>query len=111
MNAPIPIEVFARVVLPHGSRDAGLCMLTAHFDDSGTHDNSEVVVWAGLFGNEHQWKYFEELWRAKLAEPSPGKLPLSRFHMYDCQQLDGEFAGWNRTATDFLVHELGGIIL
>jgi hypothetical protein len=31
--------------------------------------------------------------------------------MAPCQAGDGEFAGWSRTATDFLVHELGGIIL
>ncbi len=31
--------------------------------------------------------------------------------MAPCQAGDGEFLGWNRTATDFLVHELGEIIL
>ena len=43
--------------------------------------------------------------------PCPGKDPLSRFHMTECQAADGEFLGWKRTETDFLVHELGTIIL
>jgi hypothetical protein len=86
-------------------------MLTAYFDDSGSHADSDVVLWNGLFGNQHQWRFFGELWAAKLQAPSPGKDPLKRFHMYDCQYGEGEFLGWSRTAREFLIHELGGIIL
>jgi Protein of unknown function (DUF3800) len=86
-------------------------VLTAYFDDSGTHPTSEIVLWYGLFGNHFQWALFDELWTAKLLEPSPGKSPLARFHMAPCQAADGDFRGWSRTATDFLVHELGQIIL
>jgi hypothetical protein len=85
-------------------------MLITYFDDSGTHDNSNVVLWLGIFGNEHQWAYFSDLWARKLHDPSPAKLPLSRFHMEECQKGNGEFLGWSRAATDFLVHELGQII-
>ena len=86
-------------------------MLTAYFDDSGTHPSSELVLWYGLMGNDFQWAHFDSLWAAKLKEPSPGKPALSRFHMAPCQAGDGEFTGWGRMATDFLVHELGDIIL
>ena len=86
-------------------------MLTAYFDDSGTHADAEVVLWNGLFGNNFQWDHFNQLWAAKLQKPSPGKEPLKRFHMANCQAADGEFSGWKRTETDFLVHELGDIIL
>ena len=86
-------------------------MLVAYFDDSGTHTDSDVVLWNGLFGNRYQWQRFNELWKNKLKDPSPGKESLKRFHMFECQDSRGEFSGWSRTATDFLVHELGGIIL
>lgn len=111
MSAPLSLRDFARLVLPRSCPDGILAMLTAYFDDSGTHDDSDIVIIAGLSGNEFQWQAFEDAWRAKLAIPSPGKPPLSRFHMYECHNALGEFAGWGRTATEFLAHELGQIIL
>jgi hypothetical protein len=85
-------------------------MLHAYFDDSGTHPGSEIVLMAGIFGYPNQLDFLSELWSKKLADPSPGKLALKRFHMAECQASENEFAGWNRAATDFLVHELGDII-
>jgi hypothetical protein len=89
-------------------------MVTAYFDDSGTHDQSNVVVWAGVFGTPEQWKALDTDWRAKLKEPSPAipaKEPIKTFHMHHCFNSTGEFEGWSRTETDFLVHELMQIIL
>jgi hypothetical protein len=81
-------------------------MLAVYVDDSGTHSTSGLVLLAGLMGYPNQWDVFSELWKEKLNNPSPGKDALRRFHMVECQGARGEFSGWNRTATDFLVHEL-----
>lgn len=99
------LREFARTILPLGS-DGPLAMLAIYVDDSGTHSGSGAVLLAGLMGYPNQWDVFSEHWAKKLANPSPGKDALRRFHMVDCQDARGEFAGWNRTATDFLVHEL-----
>lgn len=47
-------------------------MLKAFFDDSSTHEGSEVVVAGGLIGTLDQWEAFEADWFAKLAEPTQG---------------------------------------
>ncbi len=85
-------------------------MITAYFDDSGTHLDSDVVLLAGIFGRENQWTLFEKKWRARLDEAVPGKAPIRRFHRYDCHHSISEFAGWSRTETDFFAKELGDII-
>jgi hypothetical protein len=111
MNPHASMKDLARAMLPWPASNGLLCMIAAYFDDSGTHPGSDVVLMAGVFGYPNQWDLFSELWAKKLAAPSPGKPPLSRFHMAQCQAAQGEFTGWSRTETDFLVHELGTIIL
>ena len=110
MTAHVLMRDLARIVLPYGSQDGGLLMLSVYFDDSGTHDELEIVVLSGVLGVPGQWDLFNELWSEKLAAPSPGKPRLSEFHMTEGAG-DGEFVGWGRTATDSLVRELTDIIL
>ena len=86
-------------------------MLSAYLDDSGTHDDSAVVLGAALCANQFQWDLLTELWQKQLDSPCPGKERISRFHMFDCHNSRGEFTGWTRTETDLSIHEFTRIIL
>lgn len=77
-----------------------MLMLECYFDDSGTHDQSKVVTWGGLLGTVDQWDYLEKRWKALLAKPLEGKLPLECFHLSHCAALDQEFMNYNRAASD-----------
>lgn len=77
-------------------------MLEAYFDDSGTHGDSEVVVWGGLIGHTKQWEVLEKRWRQLLAQPLPGKAPLKQFHLSHCAQLNGDYRDYSRAESDLL---------
>jgi hypothetical protein len=60
-------------------------MLTAYFDDSGTHLSSDIVLVAGVFGTEWQLKSLDRLWQKHIDRPLSGpKPPIRRFHATDC---------------------------
>jgi hypothetical protein len=81
-------------------------MITAYFDDSGTHVTSDIVLLAGLMGTEARLNSLERRWKLQLADPPSRHDPLSRFHMFDCQDHRGEFSGWTRTESDYFCHQL-----
>lgn len=86
-------------------------MLIAYFDDSGSHDQSDVIVFGGLIGNEAIWTPFEAAWKAKLAAPLPGKPRLKRFHMADCMARQGEFSGYSDAEADAVTHDFRQLII
>ena len=86
-------------------------MLSGYFDDSGTHADSPVVVWAGLLGTEAQWERLEPAWKAKLEEPLPGKAPLKQFHLSACAAADDEFRYYSPAERDLVRHEFRTLII
>ncbi len=112
MNAPVSMRELFRVLLPRDQPNGWLAMLTAYFDDSGTHGRSNVVLVGGIFGTEWQLDSLDCLWRPHIEAPLCGRKPrLSRFHAYDCNNSIGEFTGWNRTETDYFCHQLRTAII
>lgn len=108
---PVSIREFAQIVLPCGKTEGWLCMLRAYFDDSGTHENSPVVVIGGLLGLTEDWGRLEDEWLAKLALPLPGKPPLKAFHLSHIVGHHGEFKDYGTAEGDALRHDFRQIIL
>jgi hypothetical protein len=100
-----------RFCFPASERPGLMLMLAAYFDDSGTHDDSSVVVWGGFLGTATQWSNFDKVWRAKLAAPLPGKPCLKKFSLADCNGSHGEFSGYSRAESDLVQNEFREIII
>ena len=86
-------------------------MLVGYFDDSRTHNDPKIIVWAGFVGAEDQWAGLTTVWIAKLAAPLPGKPPLRSFHMSKCEARDGEFADYNVAEKDAVIHDFRQLII
>jgi hypothetical protein len=111
MSAQIYVRDIARITLPRHSIDGGLCMLSAYFDDSGTHDGSDIIVYACFIGTENEWGVLEPAWKAKRDEPLPGKPPLRKFHMTDCISGYGEFRNYSVEERELVIEGFHDIIL
>ena len=111
MIAHVSVRDMARILLPRQSFGGGTCVLSAYFDDSGTHTTSPFVVMACVIGSEAQWSPFEGAWKAQLLEPLPGKPALSRFHMTDCVNRLGEFQDYSDAEVDLVIKTFRDLIL
>ncbi len=88
-----------------------MIQIRAAYDDAGTHKNSEAVVIGELIGSAEQWDRFERAWAAKLAQPLPGKPPLSKFHLAECNSKAGEFVSYSEAEQNAVIHDFRRIII
>jgi hypothetical protein len=68
---------------------------TAHYDDSGTADDTLAVVVAGFVAADEQWPHFERNWNDTLRQYG-----ISRFHMKDFAHSLGEFSQFKSNKED-----------
>ena len=64
-------------------------ILTAYFDESGTHGGSDLSVMAGFIGDARQWRKFEKR-TSKLFK----RFKVDIFHTIDVKRTDKDFDGW-----------------
>lgn len=92
----LSIEDLARVSFPDRGNAGGVfAMLEFYYDDSGTHNGSDVVVWGGVTGYKEVMDDLDKAWRARLARPTGNRPPLSKFHLYDLVHGLNEFSGYS----------------
>jgi len=83
-------------------------LLTAYFDETGTHADAKSVGLAGFVATQETWAAIVAKWSARLAEDRIGV-----FHAYECQNVRGQFEDfiyWTQGRRDLLFADLGQII-
>ncbi len=80
-------------------------LLTAYFDESGTHSGSPVSVVAGYVATVIQWRAFESRWSKML-----DKAGVEIFHATDLCNSQNEFYGWTEERRRTLIKEAARII-
>jgi len=64
-------------------------VLTAYFDESGTHESAVISAMAGFVGDARQWRKFEKR-TGKLFK----RFRVDVFHTIDVRRTDKDFEGW-----------------
>jgi Protein of unknown function (DUF3800) len=71
---------------------------TAYLDESGTHDDSPIMLMGGFLANEDQWKSFDKEWQSLL---NSFGIPFS--HAVDLKHRKKQFKGWPVKKSDEFV--------
>ena len=94
MNAPVRSTDFIGelcIALAHRWKPERVFMiLTAYFDESGTHGGSPLSAMAGFLGDARQWRKFE-----KRAAKLFARFRVDAFHTIDVRRSDKDFDGWS----------------
>jgi len=88
-----------------------MAMLEFYYDDSGTHADSDVVVWGGVAGHVHFMNELSAAWNAQLATPCEGRPPIKKFHSVDLMHGWGEFEGYSEPERNLTRRNFRKIIL
>lgn len=76
-------------------------VLTAYYDESGTHGGSPATVLAGFVGDSNDWVDFDIEWSKVLKKH--GITHLRAKHLFHCQ---GEHKGWSDEQVRYLMNDV-----
>ena len=79
-------------------------ILTAYFDESGTHDGSAATVMGGMMASTKQWEKFDPLF-----EQAKRKFGFRVFHTRRFKHKTGDFRGWSDDKCLALVAHLAAL--
>jgi hypothetical protein len=102
----IKIDEFADAIFSIFEKERLMAMMSVYLDESGTHDQSPIVVVGGYVASVVQWKHFQAKWSAALKEEE-----ISCFHMNKFESSVGEFEGWTEERKRPFFQKLSQIIL
>ncbi len=104
----VPIGELAVALHPRRNRWKALALLSAYFDESGTHDGSPVTAIAGYVGTKSAWEEIEEKWLAVL-EPYANR-GVRYFHMAECLAQKGQFGRIDRPNVNYIITQLSSLL-
>jgi hypothetical protein len=85
-----------------------MALFSAYFDESGTHQDSPVMVILGLIATNEQWKHLKREWDELLIQFEL----LPPFHMKEYAHSTGQFKAWKGAPIrDRFLSRIVGIIL
>jgi hypothetical protein len=102
---------FSRAFL--GDRDGRVVVLKIFMDETGIHDDADMVAVAAYISRPKYWREWTRDW-------NKAKKPIKVFHATDCAGFFGEFEGWTKEKRDPYVanllkvmpaHELAGVVI
>jgi hypothetical protein len=85
-------------------------MLKTFMDETGIHDDAEMVAVSGYICNPKAWRAWTKDWNTHKRRVPSGRSPINVFHSTDCANRQGEFEGWSKEERDLYVAQLLPVI-
>ena len=90
---------FSRAFL--NDEDGYITVLRVFMDETGVHDDADMVAVAAYVGHPKTWRAWTKAWNTHKRLVPSGRKPIKVFHSTDCATCHGEFEGWDKETEQF----------